>query len=326
MKNFKNFKQSIKGVQNIIITTHIHPDADGLGSQIALAHALKSIGKTVYCVNQESVDKRYKYLDKENVLLSYKEYSKIPNKELDLLIIVDTNSLARIGRQIQELVMHSKNILFIDHHPCPREMQAIHCIDTKKAATGELVADLIYDMKIPMDKNMALGLYTAIIIDTSSFRYPTVSPNTHKVIARLLETGIKAPEAFNLINGTKKVGHMKLLGEVLTHIKTNKKETIAWISLTEKQIKKHKSDPEDTHGFINHLLILDKIKVACMFRQVDKYVKVSFRTADTNIDVGIMAQALGGGGHNHASATMLEGNLEEIIPKTINKLSLMLEN
>ncbi|EQC43120.1 bifunctional oligoribonuclease/PAP phosphatase NrnA [Bacteriovorax sp. DB6_IX] len=119
---------------------------------------------------------------------------------------------------------------------------------------------------------------------------------------------------------------MKLLGTVLTSSQTNKDESIAWISLNEDLLDKFKSEAEDTHGFINHLLILDNIKVACMFRQIgDKVKNLPFVAAKDDIDVGIMAQALGGGGHNHSAATIVDGKMDKIIPEVIEKLEAMLK-
>ncbi|OUR98493.1 hypothetical protein A9Q84_03525 [Halobacteriovorax marinus] len=320
----KIFKKYIEKANNIVITTHIYPDADGIGSQIALCMALQSIGKNVICVNELALFERYKYLDPKGVIISHDEYMENPFDEIDLFIVADTNSLPRIGKNTQELVLKSKDLLFIDHHPCPRELASIHCIDTTMAATGELVGNLIQGLGIKFTPEISLALYTAIIIDTSSFRYPTVSANTHRMVGDLMDTGVKPPEAFNQINGTKKIGYMRLIGEVLTSAKTNETEEVAWICLDEEMIKRHKSDPEDTHGFINHLLILDKIKVACMFRQNDKSVKLSLRSADNSVDVGVMAQALGGGGHNHSAATILEGKMEDVVKSSIEKIQLMI--
>ncbi|OIQ19879.1 MAG: hypothetical protein BM556_05175 [Bacteriovorax sp. MedPE-SWde] len=319
----KRFQDRINKAQKIVITTHIHPDADGIGSEIALCMALEKMGKEVYCINEEPLFDRYKYLDPKDVVKSYAELKDSLDK-IDLLIVTDTNSLPRIGANVQELVLKSHDLLFIDHHPCPKELAAIHCIDSNKAATGELVAELIESIDIEIDKDMALALYTSIIIDTSSFRYPTVTGNTHKVISKLLDAGVSPPQAFNRINGTKKVCYMKLLGTVLTSSQTNDDESVAWISLNEELIEKHSSEAEDTHGFINHLLILDNIKVACMFRQIGDKVKVSFRAAKDNVDVGIMAQALGGGGHNHSAATVVDGKLDKVIPEIIDKVETML--
>ena len=326
MNNLANrFLQLIEKAQRIVISTHIHPDADGIGSQVALTLALKEKGKDVICVNEEKLLSRYEYLtSNRDLILSYEQYILTEKHEsIDLFIIVDTNASQRIGSKMQSILENSKRFLIIDHHPCPKELAAIHCIDTKMAATGELVGTLIQRMGIEFTPEMALPLYTAIIIDTSSFRYPTVSWHTHQLVSNLLKTGIQPPEAYNLIYGTKKVSHMQLLGRILSEAQVSRDHKIAWLSLDEKLLADYNVDPEDTHAFINHLLILDNISVACMFKQEGKYTKVSFRSAG-QADVGIIAQALGGGGHNHSAATLIEGKMELVIKETIADLEAML--
>ncbi len=328
MRMINLFKSLTEKAKNIVITTHIQPDADGIGSEIALCMALKAIGKNAICVNEEPLLDRYRYLDPEDCVISYEEYAKLreTNKEhIDLFIVTDTNSLSRIGTRLQTVVPNSKNLLFIDHHPAPKELAAIHCIDTNMAATGELVGSLIESIDVPFTKDMAYALYTSILIDTSSFRYPTVTGNTHRLIAKLMDTGIEPPEAYNKIYGTKKISYMQMLGIVLSSAESSDDGRIAWLKLTEDNLKKFNVDTEDTHGLVNHLLILDNIKVACMFRQIGDLVKISMRSAG-DVDVGVMAQALGGGGHDHSAATVIEGKIEEVIKETVPKIELMLDD
>ncbi|MBK24455.1 MAG: hypothetical protein CME70_10710 [Halobacteriovorax sp.] len=323
MEHIQLFKTLTKIAKNIVITTHSHPDADGIGSQIALALALRSIGKEAICVNEEPLLERYKYLDPHGTIVSLKEYKKKnKNPKIDLFIVADTNSLTRIGKT-SILVQKSKNLLFIDHHPCAPELMAIHCIDTTMAATGELVGKLIESLNVKFTQELALPLYTSVLIDTSSFRYPTVTGDTHRLIGKLMDTGIEPPSAYNQIYGAKEVSYMQMLGTVLSKAQATDDKKIAWLKLTEDTLSKFNVDPEDTHGFVNHLLILDNIKVACMFRQIGDKVKVSLRSTGV-IDVGIMANALGGGGHDHSAATMIEGNLDSVVKDTIKKLQLML--
>ncbi len=329
MKLEELFKSLTKKAKNIVITTHIQPDADGIGSEIALCLALRSQGKSAVCVNEEPLLDRYRYLDPERCVISYDEYQKEieegRQKHIDLFIVTDTNTLSRIGARLQTIVPNTKNLLFIDHHPAPKELAAIHCIDTSMAATGELVGKLIKSLGIEFTHKMAYALYTSIIIDTSSFRYPTVTGNTHRLIGELMDTGVEPPEAYNKIYGTKELSFMQLLGTVLSRVKSTQDKKVAWLELTEEELKEFNVDPEDTHGLVNYLLILDGIKVACMFRQIEGMVKISLRSAG-DIDVGVMAQALGGGGHDHSAATMIEGELSEVIKETIPKLQLMLSN
>lgn len=321
----KKYLNAINGVKKIVISTHIHPDADGIGSQSALCMALRYAGYEAICVNEEPLLDRYAYLDPQKTIISYRSYQKkYKDFRPDLFIVVDTNSLVRIGSQLEKIGRSSREILFIDHHPCPKEISTIHCIDTSMAATGELVGKLIRSMKIELTQEMALCLYTSILIDTSSFRYPTVTANTHRLVSQLLDTGIRPPEAYNQIYGTKKSPYLRLLGKVLNSVETSKSGEIAWISLDENILDQYGVDSEDTHGFINNLLILDNIKVGCMFRQIDNQVKISFRSVG-DINVAVLAQALGGGGHEHSAATLIDGKLKDVIPHAINKIKMMLE-
>jgi phosphoesterase RecJ-like protein len=324
MNIYDRFKNLTKNADNIVISTHIFPDADGIGSEIALCLALRAMGKNAICVNEEPLLERYKYLDRSDVVISVLDYKDFyPNTEIDLFIVTDTNSLYRIGENTKAIASKAKELLFVDHHPCPKEIMSIHCIDTTKAATGELAGDLIKHLDMEMTYDMALPLYTAILIDTSSFRYPTVSGNTHRVIGRLMDTGVTPPHAYNMIYGTKKLTYMRLLGKVLASAQNTKDESVAWLILKEDMLDKFNVDTEDTHAFINHLLVLDNIKVAMMFKEMGTHIKVSLRSTG-NVDVGVMAQAIGGGGHDHSAATMIEGKLDDVIKNTVDKIHSML--
>lgn len=320
-ERFKFFTQK---ADNIVISTHIIPDADGIGSEIALCLALRAQGKNAICVNEEPLLERYKYLDPDETVISRADYlSFYSEAEIDLFIVTDTNSLERIGDGMKAIALKAPSLLFIDHHPCPPEVMEKNCIDTSKAATGELAGELIQSLGIPLNREMALPLYTAILIDTSSFRYPTVTGNTHRLIGSLMDTGVRPPHAYNMIYGTKKLTYMKLLGKVLAGANTTKDEKVAWLTLTEDLLQKFHIDTEDTLAFINHLLVLDNIKVALMFREMGAEIKVSLRSIGT-VDVGIMARALGGGGHDHSAAAIIKGSLDIVTKQTVEKLHKML--
>jgi phosphoesterase RecJ-like protein len=322
------FRSRIQGSQNILVTTHDFPDADGIGSEIALTLALKAYGKNVICVNEEPLLERYRYLDTDHVVVGLNEY-KQKHKDFvpDLLIVVDTNSIDRAGPNLNKFFPHDIEILYIDHHPARGNDYTEHCLNVKAAATGELVCDLIESIGVKLTKNIALPLYTAIIIDTSSFRYPNVTGKTHEVVAKLMSTGISPPEAYNGIYGTKKVPHMHLLGMILQSAQINKREDIAWITFKREDIDRYGSDVEDTHAFINHLLILAHMRVACMFRDDGQAVKISLRSQG-DLDVGLIAQGMGGGGHSHSAATIIMKNgksTEEIVSESIKKIETLID-
>ncbi len=326
MTNIERFKRILTQASSVVITTHLHPDADGIGSQVALCLALRQIGTDAICVNEEPLLQRYHYLDPKSTVIGYEQYHTDQSRSpLDLLIVVDTNTAERIGKKMEKVAARAKKVLFIDHHPCSEQTKETHCIDTHKAATGELVGTIIESMGVDYTPDIALALYTAILIDTSSFRYPTVSASTHEMIAKLLKTGVRPPYAFNQINGTKRMEHMHLLGAVLQNTQMTSDGRVAWLMIPEETIKKYDIDPEDTHSYVNHLLILDKIEVACMFRQQGNEIKISFRSSGI-VDVGRIAHLLGGGGHNHSAATVVKGRLEDVIDKTIAVVTQELEH
>lgn len=311
------FKKLINNVRDIVITTHLHPDADGIGSQAALCMALNTIGIKALCVNEEPLLERYNYLDPNGVIIGHDQFQNdYKAKEIDLLIVVDTNSKLRIGPKMHQLAEDAQKVLFIDHHPCKKEISDEHIIDTTKAATGELIGTLLDSLDIKYTEELALPLYTSILIDTSSFRYPTVTADTHRMIAKLLDTGVTPPYAYNKINGTKRLNHMRLLGTTLSSTQMTEDAKIAWLTITHENLDKFDIDPEDTHSYVNHLLILDHLEVACMFKEERENVKVSFRSSG-KVDVGKIATKLGGGGHNHSAATVINGSLDKIIPDTI---------
>lgn len=321
------FKTRIQEAERILITTHEYPDADGIGSEISLCLALRSLGKKAYCVNEEPLLERYQYLDQDRVVHGFKNFKHDhPDFKPDLIIVVDTNTKDRVGFELGRFISDQK-LLYIDHHPCRGRDLSSHCIDVTAAATGQLVGEMIEHLGVKFTKKMALPIYTAIIIDTSSFRYPTVSAGTHRLVAKLMDTGINPPEAYNGIYGTKRVHHMHLLSRILATAETNQEETIAWILLKKEDIENFASDVEDTHAFINNLLILNNIKVACMFRDDGELIKMSLRSTG-EYDVGQIAIALGGGGHSHSAATVFKRaqgeSTQTVISRAVKKVEEML--
>lgn len=323
MDMIQRFIDAIEEAKTIVISTHIFPDADGIGSEISLCSALKKLGKNAKCIMEEPLLDRYKYLDPDDHVIGLDEMPGNFEDKPDLIIVVDTNTVLRTGSHFNKYAQEMDcPIFYIDHHPCSEKIQDNHCIDTTAAATGQLVGSIIEKLGVEFDQKIALPLYTAILIDTSSFRYPTVTAETHRMIAKFLDTGIEPPIAYNGIYGTKKIQHMHLLGEVLSTTNCNQTEDVSWIVLHKEVMDEYDTDIEDTHAFINHLLVLDHMKVACMFRDDGESVKISLRS-NGDYDVGVVAIGLGGGGHSHSAATVIMKNgkaLAQVIEDTISKI------
>jgi phosphoesterase RecJ-like protein len=315
----------------MILTTHVNPDPDGIGSIVALGRALQQIGKTVHIVIEQPLWHKYRYLDPDQSIKSLDkfldEFLKQPLKgdlEAFLLIVVDTHKLTRTGINTGHAFRNMKHVIYIDHHPHNAEDQTEqHFIDAKAAATGEMVATLISTLGVPFDDVMALNLYTSILVDTNVFRYPSVTGNTHRLIADFLDHGIPSHTAYNLINGAKKLTNMHLLGHILKNTQVGPLGLVAWIWIQEIDLRDYNSDLEDTHAYINNLLALEGVRVACMFRQDGPRLKLSLRSHG-DIDVGEMAAQIGGGGHSHSAAAVLEipphASRQEFIEDLVQKM------
>ena len=316
----QEIKKLIHRAKTIALTTHISPDPDGIGSMIALGLGLKSLNKNVNLILEAPLSQKLSYLDTQDLI---KETSKTNLKrKYDLFIILDANSIHRIGEKTMRIQGNSNETLFIDHHPCPAEVMALHLIDTNFAATGELVADLLEYFKIKLTKEVALALYTAILIDTSNFNYPTMKSRTHHLIGRLIDAGVSPQEAFKKINSGRNLSFIHFIGKVLSRCKTEHK--VVYTTISQKDLKDNNIQLEDSYGVINYLLNLEGAILATLFIELEiSKTKISFRSFE-NIDVGVIAQLLGGGGHQYASAAIVKLNLQKAKRSTLKKLEIIL--
>lgn len=321
MKNFNLFRDLVKKSKTIFISTHVLPDADGIGAQITLYLAFKKMGKKVYCINQETLSGRYQFIDPKKIIMSASEFKqKKINNGSDLFIIVDANSTSRVGHKLLPLIEKSKRVLYIDHHPVTDSLSTLHCIDPTISSTGEIVKNFITKMKVEITQEMAMALYSSIIVDTNSFRYPSVNKETFKYAHDLLKTGIRPHTIYNDLYGNKRVEHLRLLGEVLKNAKLSENETIAWMTIKKSLLQKYNAHLEDVQPFINQLLILKNVKVAIMFQELpNKIVKVGLRSKG-EINVSDIAETLGGGGHYHSAAVLCSGTLASVTKRVIKEI------
>ena len=274
----------------ITLTTHLIPDPDGIGSMVALGYALQAKRKKVRLLLKKKLYEKYHYLDPRGLIHSISE-KDITKSKTFLLFWMQTQSTAWVSEsKIQEYSEETFSSIITHVH---LNYGFLNLIDTSYAATGELVADLIDDMDTPLTKEIALALYTAILIDTSSFNYPTIKGRTHRIIAKLLESGISSKEAFQKINSLKDISSIHLLGRVLSRASVSGQ--VAFTHVTKKDLDQFNTPLEESFGLINHLIHLNDILVVCLFIELSpKSTKVSFRSFK-NIDVGLIAQQLGGG-------------------------------
>ena len=212
----------VKNSENFVITSHVNPDGDSIGSEIAMYLYLKKLGKNVRVINYSLTPNNYRFLDENNIIEKFDEHQHIEVlKGADIIFILDTNEYSRI-RTMAEYVQQSKaKKICIDHHlGTERNGFDYYILDTNSPATGEILFNFFeYSNNITMDKEIAEALYTAIMTDTGSFRFPRTDSDTHKIASKLIQAGADPVKLFAEVYDKATIGRLKLLSKFLGNIK-----------------------------------------------------------------------------------------------------------
>ncbi len=275
--------------RSIIITGHIHPDGDSLGSMLALYAPLTAQGKQVTLLLDDEVPAVYRFLPGSELI-------RRPDGpvEADLLVVLDASDADRITG-VKEAAA-STNMLNIDHHISNTQFADFWYIDSQAAATGEIVLDLLHLMKLPITADMAVNLYTAIATDCGFFRYANATAATLRHAADLIDCGAE-PHIISEQLDTKPLDSIMTLRSVLDSLEVFAAGRIAAITVAAESIE---NAAETTEGYINYPRNIEGVEIAIMFKPVDDTAtRVSFRSR--RCDVSRLALAFGGGGHARAS-------------------------
>ena len=304
-----------------ILTTHVNPDGDGLGSELALARYLQKQGKEVAIINHSVIPENFRWMDSANQIIKF-----VPERDRELILnanmifIVDTNQPDRL-RSLEPFVKQSKAIkIVIDHHLEPHAFGDHYLIDDDATSTGEIIYRLITTShRELLDKDIAQWLYTAIMTDTGSFRYPRTDPEIHHIAAHLLEFDISPIEVYaNVYEGWSQ-GRMRLLGEVLDSMKTAHDGKLAYVVCTQKMFKETNTNEVETDNFTTYPMSVKGVVIGILFNELQRGVKISFRSKG-NIPINQLAKEFGGNGHlNAAGARIYDATLDDVVAAVINK-------
>jgi len=315
----KRILKIIKKHKRFLISGHIHPEGDSIGSQLALANLLKAMGKSVRIINKDAVPGNLMFLPGCKQI---ERYTKAKNDKVrfDVAVILDCTGLERTGSVAR--LIKNEYIINIDHHISNENFGNVNWIDHQASAAGEMIYNLFKASNVKLDNNSALCLYVAIMTDTGSFRYSNTTSATHRIIAELLKYKINPTRAYEYIYETKSFATMKMLGEALDNLRRSKDGRIVWFKVTDKMLKKYKLLPEDTENFIDVVRMIEGADVAAFLRELDcGGIKVSLRSKGKT-DVNKIAGVFGGGGHKLASGCLIEKKMsmaEELLIKQIKK-------
>lgn len=322
MLDFKKLEEIIKGNNSFLLTTHVNPDADAIGSEMAFYYILKKLGKEVYIVNHSETPYNLLFLDKEKIIQKYEPeiHNKLLNN-VDVVVLLDLNKVERTGRMKPIIAEITTTKICIDHHMEPENFTEHLFVNSDYSATGHLLYDFIFNTKIvEFDFNIAYQLYAAIMTDTGSFRFDRTTPEIHRIAAHLLELGVQPDEVFDNIYDQSRFNKILLLGEALKEIKLiGDSKEIAYTILTRNCFEQTGALENDTDGFVNFCLSIENVKIGILFIELKEGFKISFRSKG-KIPVHLLAKEYGGGGHTNAAGVRIRGGkLENYINQILER-------
>lgn len=317
--DFSLLKNIITQNKSFVITSHVNPDADAIGSELALYFILKKLNKEVRVINHSQTPSFLSFLDSENVIEKYEpgQHDEIL-LNADVLFALDLNQCNRLV-SMEKSFCESKAIkICIDHHQDAGDFADHYFIDTNVSATGELIYDFIKKTNIvEFDYDIALQIYAAIMTDTGSFKYDRTTPKVHRIAAHLLELGVNPTYVFDQIYDQAKFGKIKLLGSSLSSIELFASGQIAVMAISQKMLHETETLEADVDGFVNFCLAIENVKIGLLFIELKNGMKISFRSKE-KIPVNKLAAEFGGGGHTNAAGTRLfDTSIKDVKSKVI---------
>ncbi len=315
---FEQCKKIYAEKKNFVLTTHINPDGDGLGSETALALYLTGEGKSVSVINQSETPAYYTFM---KLLFPIATFSSEKHddiiKSADVIIALDTNTPTRFSA-LKKTVLQSRALkLCIDHHPDREAFADLYIIDEQATATGEIIFKLLkYLNGNSITTPIAEALYAAIMTDTGSFRFPKTGPETHIIAAELLERGADPSTIYQKIFEEGSANKLKLLGRALDSLSIYHHGVVASITLLRKDFAETFTSEEDTDNMVNYTLTIGGVKIGLMFIELAEGVKVSFRSKGA-IPVNALAKEFGGNGHMNAAGARIYGSTIDDVMKNV---------
>jgi phosphoesterase RecJ-like protein len=305
---FQEIGKALRENQRFAILSHVRPDGDALGSQLALGLSLKQLGKDVSIWNEDGMLEKYSFLARSELL------TKPPAEpqDFEVAVALDTAIQSRLG-VAGEKIRSAKHWINIDHHPSnPRYGDLVH-VDADAPATGQILFELITGESLPFDREIAENLYVAISTDTGSFQYPNTTARTFEIIAELVKAGVNVGQVSQQIYENYPRRRIELLRELLTTMRFTGEGRVASFSLSLATAARLGVLPEDNEGLIDHLRAIRGVVVAVFFEELaDGKVRVSMRSKTESADVCAICQKFGGGGHKLAAGARVRGTLAEV--------------
>ena len=313
---FEEIGRAFRQYHTIAVLSHVRPDGDALGSQLALALSLQQLGKHVHVWNEDGMLEKYSFLPRAELMGT----PPATAQDVDLAVALDTAIQNRLGTAGQA-IRSAKLWINIDHHVSnPGYGDLVH-IDPTAPATGQILFELIKSEKLPLDHDIAENLYVAISTDTGSFQYPNTTARTFEIAAELVRVGLKVGTISQQVYENYPRRRIELLRELLSTMRFNSDGRVASFALTLKTAVERGVIPEDNEGLIDHLRAIRGVLVAVFFEELaDGKVRVSMRSKSEDVDVCAICEKFGGGGHKLAAGARIRGTLADVEERVLKEI------
>lgn len=316
--NWGPLKEIIHANQRFVLTTHVRPDADALGSELAMVGLLEQLGKEVKIANASPVPARLAFLDPDKRCLQLGVgITEEAALAADVHMILDTSAwgqLAEMGRIFRKTTAAK---LIIDHHSSSEDLGAMDFKDTEAEATGALMFQLARAIEVSITPPMATAMYCAIATDTGWFRFPSCTSETMRTAAQLIDFGAQPSLLYQLLYEQYTLGRVKLAGRVLSRVKIECEGRLGFTYVRWDDYAETGADPSDTEDLVNECLAVSGTQAAfILIEQSNHQIKTSFRSR-IPIDVASVAEQFKGGGHKQAAGAILPGPLADAQAKVL---------
>ncbi len=307
----------IRSNRSFLITSHVRLDGDAVGSELALYHVLRGMGKKAVVYNQDETPGNYRFLPGSETIIH--TLNDLDLEKWDAIFVLDCSEIGRVGTAAS-LIATAKPLVNIDHHISNKGDFAVSFIDPGASSVGELIYRLIEEMKAPLTGEIATNLYTAIMTDTGSFRYSNTGADTFMIAGKLVEAGADPYGIAKMVYENNPKAKVRLLAKVLETLEFAWDDRISTLSVSREQIRDAGALAEHTDNFVDFARAIEGVEVAAFFTEMpDNSYKVSMRSKG-RISVERVAGLFGGGGHFSAAACRLEGDLAEAKKRIIEAI------
>lgn len=316
MNHVQEIKDLLSSPKRIAITTHQRPDGDAMGSSLGLYHYLTALGHKVKIVSPTPYAEYLAWMPGAKDIIVGPEDRDLADwtfEGADAIFCLDFNALHRINEFEKPVKDSMGKKIMIDHHMDPVEFYDYQYWDDKASSTAEMIFRLMEELDHLeyLSKDVAISLYTGIMTDTGSFRFTSTTPRVHRMVARMMETGINVNEIYDNIMSNSSVDRLKFIGHCLTErLKVVPELNTAYMMVPKEVFKTYNIKTGETEGLVNYALGIRNVKLGVLMTVQDNIVKLSFRSRG-QVNSAQLAGNFGGGGHFYASGGKSTGTLEE---------------